>query len=230
MKFVYNTLSYGADDAVYLFNDTLQNAIDISVYIQIDSEKFQDYQKEIFEEFVANFVDQAQDPALSPSEVEKMLEHELGALNAKLQTFADRLPDLPRFYLKGYVQLIVDNAIKTWMIGKSTLIIFRDDKMYSVLENTYQEQNNIDQFSDFIGGDIEKGDVFLYAGTKLSEVFDQQDFLEIENILGQENAEAVLHYMDDVLESRIDKKEIGFINTYAIALVEFAPRTKGSKI
>jgi hypothetical protein len=31
------------------------------------------------------------------------------------------------------------------------LLIFRDDKIYSVLENSYKEQANIDQFSDFIG-------------------------------------------------------------------------------
>jgi hypothetical protein len=37
------------------------------------------------------------------------------------------------------------------MIRKTTLLIFRNDKIYSVLENSYKEQANIDQFSDFIG-------------------------------------------------------------------------------
>jgi hypothetical protein len=37
------------------------------------------------------------------------------------------------------------------MIGKTTLLIFRGDKLYSLLENSYQEQSNVDQFSDFIG-------------------------------------------------------------------------------
>jgi hypothetical protein len=31
------------------------------------------------------------------------------------------------------------------------MVIFRDDKIYSVLENSYNDQASIDQFSDFIG-------------------------------------------------------------------------------
>ena len=94
------------------------------------------------------------------------------------------------------------------MIGKTTLMIFRNDKLYSVLENSFQEQTNIDQFSDFIGGELERGDVFLYAGTKLSEVLDQNDFSEMEQVLAKENANAMLDYLDDLFASRVEKKGI----------------------
>jgi hypothetical protein len=68
------------------------------------------------------------------------------------------------------------------------LLIFRNDKIYSVLENSYKEQANIDQFSDFIGRELERGDVLLYAGTKLSEILDQNDLNDMERVLENENA------------------------------------------
>ncbi|MBQ9553618.1 hypothetical protein IJU97_01270 [bacterium] len=151
MKPVYNAVEYLDPEKVYTYSNQVNNDINLEVYIQINSEKFVDYQKEIFEEFVADFVDQVRDVVLTSKEVEELLEGQLQALNNKLQAFADKLRDVPKCELKGYVQLIMNNAVKTWMIGKTTMLIFRDDKMYSVLENSYKEQTNIDQFSDFIG-------------------------------------------------------------------------------
>ena len=106
------------------------------------------------------------------------------------------------------MQVIVDQAVKTWMIGKTTLMIFRDEKVYSVLENSYQEQTNIDHFSDFIGGEIERGDVFMYAGTKLSDILDQQDLDELQQVLSNENAAAMLDVLGDILGARVEKSQI----------------------
>lgn len=208
MKPVYSSLEYLDSEKVYSFSDQLENQIGIEVYIQIHGEKFVEYQKEILQEFVADFIDQVKDPALSSHDIEMLLESQLQTLNTKLQAFADKLRDVPKCDLRGYVQLILESSVKTWMIGKTTLMIFRDDKLYSVLENSFQEQANIDQFSDFIGGELERGDVFLYAGAKLSEVLDQHDFSQLEQVLSKENASAMLDDLDDLLASRIEKKEI----------------------
>ena len=151
MKPVFSSLEYLDPEKVYSFSDQLENYIGIEVYIQIHSDKFVDYQKEIFQEFVADFVDQVKSTALSSRDVEELLEKHLQNLNTKLQSFADKLRDVPKCDLRGYVQVILDEGVKTWMIGKTTLLIFRGDKLYSLLENSYQEQSNVDQFSDFIG-------------------------------------------------------------------------------
>lgn len=227
MKPRYSSLEYLNPDNIYAFSDQLENDIGIEVYIQIHSEKFVDYQKEILQEFVADFVDQIKEPSLSSRDIEEMLEQQLQTLNTKLQAFADKLREVPRCDLRGYVQLILDNSVKTWMIGKTTLMIFRDDKVYSVLENSFKEQGNIDQFSDFIGGELERGDVFLYAGTKLSELLDQNDFTEAEQVLGRENAGAMLDYLDELFASRIEKKEVWFLSSFSITGVELSPRSKG---
>jgi hypothetical protein len=59
-----------------------------------------DYQKEIFEEFVADFVDDIKDASLTSDEVEKRLESFLQGLNSKLQAFADKLRNVPKCDLK----------------------------------------------------------------------------------------------------------------------------------
>lgn len=229
MKPIYSSLEYLDPEKCYSFSDQLESGIGIEVYIQLHSEKFIEYQKEIFQEFIADFVDQVRDVSLSSREVEELLEKELQSLNTKLQAFADKLRDVPRCDLRGYIQLIIDNTVKTWMIGKSSLMIFRNDKVYSVLENSFQSQSNIDQFSDFIGWELERGDVFLYAGTKLSEVLDQHDVSEIEQVLEKENASAMLDYMDDLFWSRVEKKEIWFLWAFSITGVEISWKRGGKK-
>ena len=151
MKAEANIREYNDLDKNYRRSQVLANGVQVDFFVQIGSEKFVDYQKEIFQEFVADFVDQVKSTALSSRDVEELLEKHLQNLNTKLQSFADKLRDVPKCDLRGYVQVILDEGVKTWMIGKTTLLIFRGDKLYSLLENSYQEQSNVDQFSDFIG-------------------------------------------------------------------------------
>lgn len=120
------------------------------MYVQIQSEKFVDFQRELFEEFVADFLDQAKDPSLSTQDIEALLQSQLQNLNQKLQSFAEKLRDVPKCEIRGYVQVMVNQTVLIWMIGKSTLLYFRDGKLLTELENSYQEQALIDQFVDFI--------------------------------------------------------------------------------
>jgi len=208
MRPVYAALEYSDAERIYKVSETLDNGLLLDIYIQLHSEKFLEYQKEILQEFVADFLDKTKDQPLTSKEIEQLLESELQKLNTKLQSFAGKLRDVPKCDLRGYVQVIVDQTVKTWMIGKTTLMIFRDEKVYSVLENSYQEQTNIDQFSDFIGGEIERGDVFMYAGTKLSDILDQQDLDELQQVLSNENAAAMLDVLGDILGARVEKTQI----------------------
>lgn len=230
MKPITTTLAYLDSEHIYQVSETLENGILLDMYIQIHSQKFLEYQKEILQEFLADFLDASKDNSLSSKDIEQLLESELQKLNTKLQAFADKLRDLPKCDLRGYVQVIVDQSVKTWMIGKTTLMIFRDEKLYSVLENSYQEQTNIDQFSDFIGGELERGDVLMYAGNKLSELLDQQDLEEMQQILSHENAQEMLDMLGETLSSRIEKTQIWFLSAFSITGLDLStlqPRNKG---
>jgi hypothetical protein len=89
-------VEYIDPEKVYLYSNQIGDDINLEVYIQIWSEKFVDYQKEIFEEFVADFVDDIKDSMLSSEEVEKRLEKFLQWLNSKLQAFAEKLRNVPK--------------------------------------------------------------------------------------------------------------------------------------
>ena len=233
MRPVYAALEYSDAERIYKVSETLDNGLLLDIYIQLHSEKFLEYQKEILQEFVADFLDKTKDQPLTSKEIEQLLESELQKLNTKLQSFADKLRDVPKCDLRGYVQVIVDQAVKTWMIGKTTLMIFRDEKVYSVLENSYQEQTNIDQFSDFIGGEIERGDVFMYAGTKLSDILDQQDLDELQQVLSNENAAAMLDVLGDILGARVEKSQIWFLSSFSITGIDLSrtvPSKRGGKL
>ena len=82
MKPVYNAVEYTDPEKVYLYSNQISDDINLEVYIQIWSEKFVDYQKEIFDEFVADFVDDIKDNMLTDDEVEKRLEKYLQGLNS----------------------------------------------------------------------------------------------------------------------------------------------------
>lgn len=199
------------------------------MYVQIQSEKFVDFQRELFEEFVADFLDQAKDPSLSTQDIEALLQSQLQNLNQKLQSFAEKLRDVPKCEIRGYVQVMVNQTVLIWMIGKSTLLYFRDGKLLTELENSYQEQALIDQFVDFIWGEFEAGDVFMYGGTKLSEIMDHQDLNDIEQILTDETAETMLNHLEETLTARVEKTEIWFLSTFSISALQLTSSLQPKK-
>lgn len=208
MKAITSFLEYHDQERICRVHESFSNGLTLDFYVQINSEKFVEYQKEIFEECLANFLDQLSDTALSAREIELLAERHLKQLNDQLQAFAEKLHDMPAFDIRGYLQLMIDESVKIWMIGNASLMIFRDGALYSTLENTYDEQGIIDLFTDYIGGEVQRDDVYLYAGMRLSDVLDQQDVVEMEALLNESNAENLLNAMSEVIGSRIDKEQI----------------------
>ena len=216
MKAEANIREYNDQDKNYRRSQVLSNGVQVEFFIQIWSEKFVDYQKELFEEFLADFLNQAGEETLSENEIELLAEKELKKLNESLVSFAEKLHDMPVFDIRGYFQLIVDEKIKIWLIGNSSLVIFREDKLYTSLENPFEENAKIDTFTDFIGGEVLQGDVYLYAGMRLADVLDQNDVSEMESLLHDENVQTLLEALDEVLASRVDKSEVWFLTAYSL--------------
>ena len=153
MKAEANIREYNDLDKNYRRSQVLANGVQVDFFVQIGSEKFVDYQKELFEEFLANFLNQAANLDLSENEIELLAETELKKLNDSLLSFAEKLHDMPVFDIRGYFQLFVDEKIKIWLIGNSSLMIFRENRLYTSLENPFEENAKIDTFTDFIGGE-----------------------------------------------------------------------------
>lgn len=101
------------------------------------------------------------------------------------------------------------------MIGDVSVMIFRDEKLYYSLTNSLNDKGKIDLFSDFVEGDVEGHDQILYVGTKISDVFDSNDFKEMESVLKSENTH-LINFFQELLNARLDKKSFGFIFHYII--------------
>ncbi|MDO4714469.1 MAG: hypothetical protein Q4B28_07715 [bacterium] len=48
----------------------------------------------------------------------------------------------------------------------------------------------------------------MYAGNKLSELLDQHDLDEMQQVLSQENAQEMIETLGETLSTRIEKTEI----------------------
>ena len=208
MKAEANIREYNDLDKNYRRSQVLANGVQVDFFVQIGSEKFVDYQKELFEEFLANFLNQVANSDLTENEIELLAETELKKLNDSLLSFAEKLHDMPVFDIRGYFQLFVDEKIKIWLIGNSSLMIFRENRLYTSLENPFEENAKIDTFTDFIGGETLQGDVYLYAGMRLADALDQNDVEEMQALLEEQNVSVLIDALDAVLSSRVDKSEI----------------------
>ena len=216
MKAEANIREYNDLDKNYRRSQMLANGVQVDSFVQIGSEKFVDYQKELFEEFLANFLNQAANSELTENEIELLAETELKKLNDSLLSFAEKLHDMPVFDIRGYFQLFVDEKIKIWLIGNSSLMIFRENRLYTSLENPFEENAKIDTFTDFIGGETLQGDVYLYAGMRLADALDQNDVEEMQALLEEQNVAVLIDALDAVLSSRVDKSEIWFLSTFSL--------------
>lgn len=218
MQIQERKIQYLSEDHIFSFQDTLSEEISFKMFVQCITDKFVQFQKDILEDFVAEFTTSLKShPEREMQEIKTLFEESLQILNTKLKQFADKVRDLEKFQLKGVVQLVVDNTLMASMIGETTLMIMREEKVLYTLANGVDERAKIDIFSDFIEGALERGDQILYVGTKIADIIDQYDRKEMERLLGQEeSAEAMMNFLEEILTTRIEKEEIGFIITYTL--------------
>ena len=180
---------YVTDDEIFSFQDTLLNDISFKVFVQCSKEKFLQYQKDIIEEFVADFtniIKTSED--LDQEDIREIFEQNLQLLNTKLKQFAEKVRDVEHFSLKWVIQLVIDQKLMSSMIGNVSMIVLRDQKTAYSIPNSVDIKAKIDLFSDFIEWEIERDDQILYVGLKFADVMDAHDLKEMENLLAQEES------------------------------------------
>ena len=209
---------YVPDDEIFLFQDTILDNISFKVFVQCSNEKFLQYQKDILEEFVADFTNVIRNwEELDVVDIREVFEQHLQVLNTKLKQFAEKVRDIERFSLKWVIQLVVDDKLMSSMIGNVSMIVMRDQKTAYSVPNSVDMRAKIDLFSDFIEWNIERDDQILYVWLKFADVMDSHDLKEMENILAQEeSSEWVLSFLEELLVTRVEKSSIGFIISYFV--------------
>ena len=218
MQLQENKQIYIPNDEIFSFQDTLLDNISFKVFVQCSKEKFLQYQKDILEEFVADFTSTIKtSEELDTIDIRDIFEQNLQLLNTKLKQFAEKVRDVERFQLKWVIQLVVDDKLMSSMIGNVSMIVMRDQKTTYSVQNSIDTKTKIDLFSDFIEWNIERDDQILYVWLKFSDVMDAHDLKEMENLLAQEeSSDWILSFIEELFTTRVEKSSIWFIISYFV--------------
>lgn len=209
---------YVSDDKIFSFQDSLLDNISFKVFVQCSKEKFLQYQKDIFEEFVADFTNTIKtSESLDILDIREIFEHSLQLLNTKLKQFAEKVRDVEHFQIKWIIQLVVDDKLMSSMIGNVSMMVMRDQKTAYSLSNSIDTRSKIDLCSDFIEWNIERDDQILYVWLKFADIMDSHDIKEMESLLAQEDSsEGILSFIEELFLTRVEKNSIWFIISYFV--------------
>ncbi len=223
--------NYLADNQSFSFKEKLANWVIINSYIVFDSDKFLEFQKDLIQDFLAEFIDKSNTEIYDETDLKNNLEEGLQNLNINLRKFADKLTDVDRFGIKWYIQIIAGATIMASMIWDVSFVMFRDQKLNYQLHNWFNKKSKIDVFSDFIEWDVQTWDELLYVGTKLSDVLDQSDINEMEGILANKDT-SLIEFIEKLVTTRVDPENIALISHYYIHgnIVEQQSTNRLSKI
>ena len=222
---------YVPDEEIFSFQDTLLDNISFKVFVQCSKEKFLQYQKDILEEFVADFTNTIKTAEeLDEEDIRWIFEQYLQVLNTKLKQFAEKVRDVEHFSLKWIIQLVVDDKLMSSMIGNVSMLVMRDQKTAYSVPNSVDVRAKIDLFSDFIEWNLERDDQLLYVGLKFADVMDAHDLREMENLLAQEeSSEWILSFLEELLTTRVEKDGIWFIISYFVQGPTISSRASSKK-
>jgi len=203
------------EEQSFSFTEHYDNGIQVVANLYFSTEKFLDYQKDIIQEFLAEYLEYVKTENYNLDNIKSEFEIALQWLNTKLKLFADKVNDVDHFSIKGYIQMIIDNTLISTMIGDVNLMIFRDNSLFYSLHNGSSGNWKIDLFSDFVEWDLEMSDELVYVWTKISDVLDDNDLHEMESILS--TWETITTFLEEILSTRMETSNFSFINHYLVA-------------
>lgn len=101
MQIQERKIQYFDDEKIFSFQDTLAEDMSFKVFVACETDKFTQFQKDILEDFVADFtsiIKTSKD--LEINDIKALFEESLQILNTKFKQFADKVRDIERFQLK----------------------------------------------------------------------------------------------------------------------------------
>ena len=207
--------NYLAANQQFQYKEKLTNGLQINTFVVLDSEKFLEYQKDLIQDFLADLKEKIDTEIYDEWDLKTNLENGLQSLNVKLKLFADKVTDVDHFFIKWYIQIVAGDTIISSMIWDTSILIFRDGKMYYQLHNWVSKKSKIDLFSDFVEWNIEIWDEIVYVWTKITDVLDQWDIKELEQIIDQDEP-SFIEIFEQTLWSRIEKEKVWIMSNYYI--------------
>lgn len=194
-------------------NKTFWENIVVNANVVILSEKFIEYQKDLFNEFFANILDKFSwsETNYDLRDFQKSFESSLQNLNNKLSIFAEKIKDEERFPIKWLIQIFFNENYMASMIWDVSVLIFRDNKLSYVVNNDLEESKKIDVFGELIEWDIENGDYIMWIWINTTQIIDDEDIDEILSIHASEE-KSLYELFQEILETRTSKEELWFMS------------------
>lgn len=190
-------------DWIYLHSD-----------IFILSEKFVEYQKDLFSEFLWNLTEKLwSDEDIDLEPFKKYFELSLQDLNSKLSVFAEKIKDVNNFDIRWVVQIFFWSFYIASMIWDVSTVVIKWTKVNYVVDNSLDWWEKIDLFSELIEWELEHGDKIMFSWMNVLEVFDKEDIEEALKLSASESRD-VLEVMKDISNTRVDLEQIVMLWLY----------------
>ena len=143
--------------------------------------------------------------------IERLLEASMQQLNHNFSLFAEQHQVISPILIHGALLISYQGSIVTSLIGQSSLIVCREDKAIYSMANSDSPKKSIDHFTDYIMGDVNRGDSILFLGYDHTLMFHQKELDEIAHII-YENDEDMLSILDTMMIQRLAPDQIGFMS------------------
>lgn len=175
MKIWVSNNIFCESDRIISINKNFGDDILLRVDIAILSEKFVEYQKDLFTEFVSLIIDKLNESDLSIWKFQKFYETTLQDFNIKLAAFAWKIKDGDYFPVKWAIQIFFDETYIASMIWDSSILIFRNKQLNYIIDNKPNPDTKIDLFSEFIEWDLENNDEIMILWLNVENYLDKKD-------------------------------------------------------
>ncbi len=179
--------------------------------IEILSENFIEFQKEIFQEHFALLEESIHNiEGADETNIKEPFENILQNLNSKLTVFGEKINKTDFFPIKWCIKIYAGDVLLASLIGNTSVLIFRENWLYYSVNNDYGLQGKIDLFSEFIEGEVQNEDKIIAIGNDIHVVFDKKEIKKFNEIFVQ-GGHDTMDFLEETLSMRIDQKEIGFM-------------------
>lgn len=203
MDIKYNNVSFLNEENTINFSRVID---DKHFYLNIwfFSDNFKEYQKNLFSDFFSKIIEINNNNELF-IDFKKELESTIKDFNLKLKIFQEKINEEWKIEIRGNLQIIYNNTYLAGLIWESSIIIFRDWKLETVIPNEVEEDDKIDIFSEIIEWELENWDKIIGIWNNIYNYLQNN---EIKELIEAWN---ILDSLKDILITRIEEKEICFL-------------------
>lgn len=204
-----HTHTFYEDDAWLHMHRSFPKEKEMQVHIHFATNKFTDYQKNIFQDFLAPLVDVLSDETMYIDDFKASFEKELQSVNSKLSIFAEKMTSVENFIIKWVVQVFFEREYISSLIGNVWLMVVRDNDLNYMMSNKEDDHIPISLFSEIIEWEVREFDEIVIMGIPVDTYIDKADFATIRDIhLAEEKT--FVEWLLELLEVRVSKEDIAF--------------------